>query len=347
MRRLYRVVLVIGIFALAGCGGGHTSSAPAVPGSASQGTARAPLSIPADGELFVASGSGSPNDTVYAYPAMFTSGNAPTADRSVSPHSLRSNTTISGLAAQSDGTLDILQSYVVGSTGHCQITIEGPTASGGSAAALANIDCGQASDAIAFDPVGGGFVVATYDFNSSPQHAYVLRYSKSGTLLATPVTRDGYFIASLATDRGGHIYAEDGGGHIIKYKSDGGDAAPVGGFDAGAAGPIAVAPDLTLYAAGTDSSMNTIVNVFTPADYTGSGTPSRTYGPFNDQTITALAVSASGELYVAMSPKSFGSNRVRVYAADAATGKPAPVRILQNPDPTNNLIRGLAIAQGP
>jgi hypothetical protein len=116
-----------------------------------------------------------------------------------------------------------------------------------------------------------------------------------------------------------------------------------------AAGAIALSPDnATLYVATCDTSGQLFVDsVMTPGT-SGAVHPIQSIGPFGNNNVAALAVDAQGELYMGLTANDgSGQNHVRVYELNAGSGKPAPLRILQNPIPVtaNQRITGLAISQ--
>ncbi len=152
----------------------------------------------------------------------------------------------------------------------------------------------------------------------------------------------------LATDNGGHDYLANNQGEIRKYKGSetnpANDVADCTITAAGGDGPIAVAPDKTIYIvvkSQTGGIADETIDAITGCT-SGTATVSRTIGPFGNQYISALAVDNEGELYVAMNLLTNAPPAtVRVYAS-FANGKPTPLRII-TPSPQTNYIRGLAI----
>jgi hypothetical protein len=100
-------------------------------------------------------------------------------------------------------------------------------------------------------------------------------------------------------------------------------------------GPIAVAPDGTLYG----DSATVVNNATTESIYAfppGSTTPNRTIGPFagsGPSTVAGLATDNASELYVALNTYNGTSSVIQVYGAQ---GLPAPVRTITNPIPADS-----------
>ena len=117
-----------------------------------------------------------------------------------------------------------------------------------------------------------------------------------------------------------------------------------------AAGAVALGPDnATLYVATCDLNGLLFVDAVTTPGASGPRNPTQSLGPFTNYDVTALAVDAAGNLYVGLTANDgSGTNHVRVYAMNAGSGKPPPLRILDNPVPpgTNHRITGLAISPG-
>jgi hypothetical protein len=199
---------------------------------------------------------------------------------------------------------------------------------------------------------------------------------------ASPPYNTGY-IGSFGTVNTHHGIAEGTGGHIFISSSSTGDpivyagsssttpcsAAPTGAatidnynptasggaapqhtftiVGRAAAGAIALGPDnATLYVATCDLSGLLFVDTVTTTGASGAIHPTQSIGPFGQNDVTALAVDGASNLYIGLTATDgSGNNHVRVYAMNAGTGKPVPLRILQNPVPpgTNHRITGLAV----
>jgi hypothetical protein len=116
-----------------------------------------------------------------------------------------------------------------------------------------------------------------------------------------------------------------------------------------AAGAVALGPDnTTLYVATCDATGQLWVDTVQTAGTAGPVSPTQSIGPFGNNSVTALAVDAQGELYMGLTATDgSGTNHVRVYQMNAGNGKPTPLRILQNPIPAtaNQKITGLAVSQ--
>ncbi len=100
----------------------------------------------------------------------------------------------------------------------------------------------------------------------------------------------------LATDNGGHDYLANNQGEIRKYKGSetnpANDVADCTITAAGGDGPIAVAPDKTIYIVvkvQTGGIADETIDAITGCT-SGAATVSRTIGPFGNQYISALAV---------------------------------------------------------
>ncbi len=352
--------------ALAGCsggggsilsGGGATQLSPRTVSTFSPSPTPLPTPTPAppNGTLYVAGSA-----TVFALP--LSSNGTTTATRSIKPHPSQSRTN-AGIATNADGTLDVLQNYVdnTTTTGRCQIVVEPANANGSPAAS--NTDCdstattGTTGTALARNAAGGFDVVY-----STQSQFLVKRFSSDGATVASTLTLGPPAFAGqfLGTDSGGHDYLADVNGEIRKYKAT---ATSVTDSVAdctitapNADGPLAVAPDKTIYIVDNTTAMvppaNPLANQQIDA-ITGCGTGaaaatvSRTIGPFPNQYVSALAVDSQGELYVAMNSNAESNQPpsvIRVYASNAnsATAKPLPLRII-TPSPAMTKIYGLAI----
>jgi hypothetical protein len=114
-----------------------------------------------------------------------------------------------------------------------------------------------------------------------------------------------------------------------------------------AAGAVALASDnTTLYVATCDLNGLLWIDKISTSGSSGPIHPLQSIGPFGQNDVTALAVDGAGNLYAGLTATgASGNNHVRVYAANAGNGKPAPLRILQNPVPpgANHRITGLAV----
>ena len=328
---------------LAGCAGAQTSGSAIPGGLGTSGNARGTVSATVSGTLYVANAT-----SVYAVP--LGSNGAQTAQRTITPHPGQTAQTITGIAVNDDGTLDILQRYFNGpgqSQQHCRIVVESASADGSPAAN--NYQC-DAADQTQSEQIArnyfGGFDVLITDVTTNKD--LVRRWSADGTSVVNTLALDA-FPLYFATDKGGHDYLDTVGGEIFSYRGSTTDPAQkVSDFSISAPNGLqqmAVAPDKTIYVVeGASGSEH--IDAFAP----GSQTVTRTIGPFSVQSVDALAVDSQGELYVALSNNGTVNSAntpavVRVYDA-AASGKPPPLRIITVQPNTFN-ITGLAVYEGP
>jgi hypothetical protein len=348
--RLLTLVAAAGL-ALAGCGGG-ASTGP-VPTSQADSHGRQVQSLQAAGTLYVADIS-----HVYAYDLM--ASDPATVQRTVTPHPKTINSElIQGIATGSDGTLAILQNYFDQSNNeYCRIVVFPSNADTGTLA-NANYYCDPIvvtqGESIARSPSGWDIV---YRKNLGPSTYQVQRLGYNGTVNSTLALPSGIW-NQIAVTSAGNDFVSDLAGHVQKWP---GSATGPGGSTETITVPntvepkiwaLAEAPDKTLYVAagmfGT-SSNSYAGNEYVFAYPGGSTSPARAIGPFTNNYITALAVDASGELYVAtnsdQAPGQTRHNRIQVFAADA-NGKDAPVRSITNPISMYAEIKGLAIYQPP
>ncbi len=301
--------------------------------------------------------------SVYAIP--LTSNGATTASRTITPHPNQPNRSLTGIATNADGTLDIQENYWTVATPapspspsatptqitQCQTVVEAADANGSPGAT--NVACDPSStgwqngDGVARNAIGGFDQV--YDLR------YLKHYQADGATLQSTLDLIGYGPWTLATDAGGHDYIANNQGGIYKYQASATSSsdhvasctvnAPNGD------GPIAVAPDKTIYifVKTTDPSpanvnANGQIDAITSCGTSGAAaTVSRVIGPFGNFYVTGLAVDKEGELYVALSPiTNTGAGVIRVYSS-FANGKPTPLRIITPTNPSLTLIYRLAI----
>ncbi len=321
---------------LAGCGGGAgTSAVPGVQGGQrAPSAARTPLvGSPSSGTLYVADHWGA-----FAYDLAATDPATPL--RSIVPHPKQINTElIQGLATAPDGTLAILQNYFVGNDEYCRTVIEPANADTG-IPALGTYLCDPTAltqgEAIARG--ANGFDVV-YRINGG----YSIEHLTAGGTISGTLALPAGAYDSIATTATGSDYVSDISGNVLKYGT--------GATDPTASlahlvvpGPVAIhalatAPDHTLYVAAGPLGAEYVY-----AYPQGATTPARTLGPYPNNYVTAMAVDAQNQLYVALYAVQGGANELRVYAADA-NGKPPPLRRLTNLVPSYYEIMGVAISQ--
>ncbi len=229
---------------------------------------------------------------------------------------------IEGIATAPDGTLAILQNYFVGNDEYCRTVIE-PANAGAGIPALGTYPCDPTAltqgEAIARGANGFDLV---YRINGGYSIEHL---TAGGTISGTLVLPAGAYdsIAGTAT---GSDYVGDIGGNVLKYGTGATDPnASLAHFvvpGPAAIQALATAPDHTIYVAAGPLGAEYIY-----AYPQGATAPARTLGPYPNNYITAMAVDAQNQLYVALYTLQGGANELRVYAADA-NGKPPPLRRL-------------------
>jgi hypothetical protein len=247
------------------------------------------------------------------------------------------------VGALPDGTLYVLQNALAGPGNFvCSAIAESATADGASGF-LNRFSCvGGSGYGVAPGPAGEVDILVL-GYAGRP---VVQRFDGSGHLKSS-LTTPGTGVGGLATDKDGNIFVSASTatttftGQVLEYAAGAADgaapirtiAAPPGDYF----GPIAVAPDGTLYATlvvpnlAAGSSTNSI-DAFAP----GATSPSRTLGPFAADAVAALACDKGGELYVALNSSAQPTARVDVYAP-GATGNAAPIRTIPNPIPADTV----------
>lgn len=337
LRRLACVALAV--VALAGCGGRATSAlTPPVLGTASA-ERKLLLAVPFTGTLYVAS-----RTTVFAYDV--NASDPATALRSFVPHEKQVNLEqIMGLATAPDGTLAVLQNYYLSNfiDQNCRTVMEPPIAAPVVAPQRTYpCDANGLTQGRAVARGANGFDILYGSGNT----AFVEHLAPDGSISSTltlPSDMFSNYDTIAPTPGGGDYVGKTYGANVLRYGVGATTGTPyrerivVPGAYVVA---LATAPDHTLYAAA-GSFLSESIYAY-PA---GATTPARTLGPFQNESISALAVGAQNELYVALNSSSrYGGNDVRVYPADA-NGKIAPLRRITNPVPQLEVIRALAISQ--
>ena len=326
---------------LAGCSG--SSHATLLPSGSLHASDAATAAVPASGTIYVAD-----TDRVYALPIGASGPVA--AQRTIVPHPDQTQQTLDGLATAPDGTLYILEhrSKTAGrtTTVRCRVVAESATADG-SPAALSTTACDPTDQAQGFGIARntlGGYDVLYQDLQSNA--LAVRRFANGGASVGSTLVLNAASGDGLATDFGGHDYVDTAAGEILKYKASVTDAT-VRAEDVQVAGSpsnlraIAVSPaDFTVYVVEGDPGNETIAAI--PP---GSSTPARTIGPFTMHSVSALAVDAQGNVYVAVNPNggSYPYSTIRVYGPNAQGAADAADRIIIPAEPTT-LVRGIAVA---
>jgi hypothetical protein len=377
--RATALIVTAAFFAGCGHGGSGTSTLPGMQNPSGLDRARqGAIAGPAD-TLYV-----SGNDRVSAF-ALSASGSTP-PDRTIFPHEFQQDG-VTGIATAADATLGILQDYQNSIPApDCRVVQESSTANG-TGPKLNQLECntdggrpGVRGRAIArganfeidiLDSLSGtqvGDFVERTNFSEAPP----FNTGSIGPLPGAAGTHHGIAVAS-----GGHIYissssaaapivysgsastagcssSASGAATIDNYAPNApSNASPVHTFTIvgrTAAGAMALSPDnTTLNVATCDLNGLLWIDRVATSGASGPVHPTRSIGPLQQNSVTALAVDAQGNLYVGLTATDFNTNDVRVYAPTAGSGKPTPLRILQNPVPTgsNNRITGLAISQSP
>lgn len=356
MSRRAAVFTTLGLAVLAGCAGGGSGTLPGAPGSpdthavapravvVSPSPTPSPTIGPVNGTLYVAQTS-----SVYAYP--LGAAGTTSASRTISPHPQHPRI-IQAIATNADGTLDVLANYFLNNQSQCGVNVEPADANGSPTGP--NFDCDPThatltqGDGVARNSVGG------FDILYNTNNNFILkRYANDGSsgTPANSITFSNFAPLYLASPPGGgHDYLASNQGEIRKYPEA---ATTSAGFNADCTisaangdGPIAVAPDKTIYiVVKTQGSLTGEEIQAITGCTTGTATVSRTIGPFSNNYVSALAVDSQGELYVGMNslaqtnvPPSF----VRVYPPGANGTTPTVQRRI-DPTPSTNYIRGLAI----
>jgi hypothetical protein len=303
------------ILAFAGCGGGGSSGPPPVP-TATQ----APV-VP-QGTLYVAS-----PDEVEAFPL---NANGPVAPQrsltgfyAATGGSGSEHVSLSSIATLGDGTLVAGSTdYDFGEDVNCSFSLYAPTATSKSQTSSSR-QCG--------DSTGDPEILGSMATRSDGSIDYLMTYSGavSSTLpdgsLVNRVA-PGTHSVSMAEDASGTVYLSRGTPNrvdvyrgALTFGSTPSASLPVPGT-----GPLAVAPDGTVYLAYATTASYVLA--------IGTNGAQRTIGPLPN-SVGALAVDRIGELYVAQN----GGTKVDVvdvFAANA-NGAATPLRELVAPIPAN------------
>ena len=338
------VCTIVALTFIAGCAGAtHGSS---VPSAGRESAERSPAT----------SGAAAPSGTLYIAESHVVdvvpldANGVTTPTRTITPHP-NQDQYITGLAVNTDATLDILEQFYAGgvetsSSGYCRVVVESATADGSPPAVGTNLCDAQpavTTNGIAANALGGYDVV--FFGAPAPNTAVLRRFGGDGTSVVNSLvlnTQPTY----LATDRGGHDYIDpfDGTNSRIEmykgtttdYLATQWDVTFIGsGFSSIAVSPAA---DRTVYVVSGGRG-GQYINALTP----GASSFSRSIGPFA-AAITALAIDSQEELYVALNPSGGPvAGIVRVYDG-TASGTPTALRAIRLDRPVG-VFTGLAISE--
>jgi hypothetical protein len=335
----------------AGCGGGRSVMMPS-PGLEQAGAganvpaamARVPESTSSCGTLYVAG-----LDEVDAYSLAAKGANVPHTTVLGGLYYRRTGPApyfevvwgeVAGISVGGNGTFDLLMNHDAGGAPGCTLGTYRDFS------LVSNLRCPASAGLGVSGRPSGAVDVAT----------------ESGGVPGSGIERDrtdGTFLVRLPlAARSDFFFAEDAAANVYVtatnpsrvevYATDGAavTASPVRTVPIpGTPGPIAVAPDGTIYVVSnvTGTGLHEVLAI--PP---GASAPSRTIG-HSSATVSALAVDSSGLLYAAITLADGHSNKIKVFAADA-NGLAQPLRVLLNPLPysskaQNATIVSLAIAE--
>jgi len=235
-----------------------------------------------------------------------------------------------GIAAYTDGTLDILQA-VTGTYAPCRVVAVAANANGSAVTPIGKTRCSNDSTIVGIATnlrEGGVDIVGATSSNNYFLYRATQPSDGSGALgtvgnpdpLGNPGGLTVNFAGGDPGDPGGHIYINTSDGTVYKFRANNTDGNQVVQFStpSGSAGAMTVSPiDQTLYVVepGAGASNTFRIVGFLPATYHASSNPAADYSldlGSNVTAVPALQCDSSGNLYVAL-VNSSGSH-VRVYS---------------------------------